>query len=304
MLLDRHAHVSQWDFDTAVNFPAIHAELTQRMPKKSCAACKDQKYPFQFAKSQLKKSAANRKCAECVRNGRTTASAKYNADAKLLVCSACAASKPIARFSKAQRGKKDARKCSDCIAEADLKTKEAAAATAAASLLEGEAAAPPSRKKGGAKGARTHKADAAALHVRADQNDGKRAQAARDHATAKQQRAAKIKAEKAAEQAKEAEREAERAAIRHAEWQAAEAAEARKLAAAAAPVVASASTAAATSVPSTPALPPRPSPKTPSKQTVAAAPSSAAAAAWVPVSTPAAAVVTAGESPSPAAPPL
>ena len=154
----------------------------------------------------VKKPAANRKCAKCVRNGQTTASAKSNADAKLLVCSVCAASKSIARFAKAQRGKKDARKCSDCITEADLKHKEAAAATAAASLLEEEAAAPPSRKKGDAKGARTQKADAAALHVQADQKDGKRMQAARDHATTKQQRAVKIKAEKAAEQAKEADR--------------------------------------------------------------------------------------------------
>eukprot|EP00729_Bicosta_minor_P000611 gene611-17601_t len=298
MLLDRHAHVGQCDFDAAVKFPAIHAELTERMPKKSCAACKDQKYPFQFAKAQLKKSAANRKCTKCVESGRTTASAKSNADAKLLVCSVCAASKPHARFSKAQRGKKDARKCSDCIAEADLKQKEAAAATAAASLLDGEAVAPPTRKKGGAKVARTQKADAAALHVRADQNDGKRAQAARDHETTKQQRAAKIKAEKAAEHAKEAEREAEReatrAAIRHAEWRAAEAAEARKLASAAAPVAANASSAAATSAPSTAKLPPRSSPKTPSIQTLAAAPSSAAAAAaWVPVSTPAQTVILA-----------
>eukprot|EP00729_Bicosta_minor_P021686 gene21686-10957_t len=292
MLLDRHAHVRQCDFDAAVNFPAIHAELTERMPKKSCAACKTQKYPFQFAKAQLKKSAANRKCAECVENGRTIGSAKSNADTKLLVCSVCAALKPTTRFSKAQRGKKDARKCSDCIVEADLKQKEAAAETAAASLLEGEAAAPPTRKKDGAKGARMQKADAAALQVRADQNDGERAQAARDQAITKQQRAAKIKAEKAAEQAKEAEREAARGAMRHTEWQAAEAAEARKVAAAAAPVVASASASAATSAPSTPTLPPKPSPKSPSNQTVAAAPSSAAAAAeaWVPVSTPAAAV--------------
>eukprot|EP00729_Bicosta_minor_P016598 gene16598-16013_t len=120
MLLDRHAHVRQCDFDAAVKFPAIHAELKEWLPKKSCAACKDQKYPFQFAKAQLKKSAANRKCAECVESGQTTGSAKSNADAKLLVCSVCAASKPTACFSKAQRGKKDARKCSDCIAGADL----------------------------------------------------------------------------------------------------------------------------------------------------------------------------------------
>ena len=50
------------------------------------------------------------------------------------------AEKPLTQFSKAQRAKKDARKCSACILQADADQKEAKAAAAATKLLGEETA--------------------------------------------------------------------------------------------------------------------------------------------------------------------
>ena len=62
----------------------------------------------------------------------------------MLLCSVCTTEKPLGQFSKAQqkkKKKKGTRKCADCIAEAEVATREAKSAAEAAKVLEAERAA-------------------------------------------------------------------------------------------------------------------------------------------------------------------
>merc|ERR1712166_1478642 len=104
------------------------------MPTKTCAACKENKYHSKFAKAQLKKSGADRRCADCVEQGKFAPNTKAGGSsaAPLLKCSMCAVEKAPTHFSKGQRSKKDARKCGECIVQAEINQKEAKAAAASA----------------------------------------------------------------------------------------------------------------------------------------------------------------------------
>ena len=141
LLLERDATVDERTFDFAVHCNGADSELVRRLEQKiamkSCAACKADKPVFKFAKAQLKKAGADRKCAACVLTAKTKA---QPGPSTLLRCSSCEVEKASAQFSKAQRGKKEARKCSDCIAQGDAKQKEAKATMLAAQLIEAEAA--------------------------------------------------------------------------------------------------------------------------------------------------------------------
>ena len=143
-LLEYNARVDKDVLATAeaCGDPAITRAVQQKVPTKKCAACGTDKYQFKFAKAQLKKSGADRRCVDCVEQGKTVPSATSNiaSDALLLQCSVCAVEKPPTQFSKAQRAKKDARKCSGCILQADTVQKEAKAAATAAKLVDEETA--------------------------------------------------------------------------------------------------------------------------------------------------------------------
>ena len=196
-------------------------EAAFNAPKKTCAACKAEKIQSMFAKAQLKKTGAERRCIKCVEKGKMAPSAKARGlpDVVRLLCSLCAVGKLPTEFSKAQRGKKDARKCSECIAQADSTQKEIKAATAAAKLLELlKAEAATSDTTAEKKHTKSSKQDAGGAKVEgALQEEAKRKADAKQRAV----REAEEAEEAAQAKSKEAAKESARAAIRAAEWQAA-----------------------------------------------------------------------------------
>ena len=240
VLLNHNVHVDEemvW-LASQDSTPEIVHELKQKVPSKTCSACKENKYHSKFAKVQLKKSGADRRCIICVEQGKLAPNAKTggSSDATLLQCSACAVEKAPTHFSKAQRGKKDARKCGECITQAESIQKEAKATAAAAKLLDAEAASSgkhaqqKQHKKGKQKGANGIKAGSTLPAeeerdvVEANQLAAKltaQTEAAKTEA-AKTREAVEKEATQARDEA--AKKEASRAAIREAEWEAAEAA--------------------------------------------------------------------------------
>lgn len=116
-----------------------YEELMKRLraPSKMCGACKTEQLLSQFAKAQLKKAAAERRCLGCIEKSKSVAIIN-EPDLERLICSACRVGKVQKQFSKAQRSKKDARKCSECVNQLEVKEKEAKAAIVAAKLLEAE----------------------------------------------------------------------------------------------------------------------------------------------------------------------
>ena len=226
LLVDRRVDVCESDYAYAFKYcnHTIVRKLEQSMPKKVCAACKVDKVYVLFANAQLKKSSAERRCADCVQNGKRTPTTKAaSEDVVVLQCSSCALSKAPAQFSKAQRGKKDARKCIECVIQAGAMEQEAKAAAAAAKLLEAEAASSakagpvPSSRHGRKKGTKEASGSSAGK-ARMDSSRPPNLEMMELQIT----QASERRAVEREEQAREAAKEAARAAIREAEWQATE----------------------------------------------------------------------------------
>ena len=216
--------------------PVIVNMLQEYIPKRSCAACKKERlYYYMFAKAQLKKPSSERRCADCVLagNGVKVALRAKPGDSSTglqLMCSACAVEKASTQFSKAQRGKKDARKCIACISQVDTEQKEAKASAAAAELLEAEAASAVAlalkhdkkqkkakKKDGGVPGGEKHN-NIWGWQVQAKAKSEKESVARKELEEKESERknSAKLKAQREADQAKER----SLAASRQAEWQA------------------------------------------------------------------------------------
>ena len=82
--------------------PKVHilAEAAFNAPKKTCAACKADKYHSMFAKAQLKRSGPDRRCMDCIEKGKLTLKAKVakSPSVKLLQCAECSLEKPPIQF--------------------------------------------------------------------------------------------------------------------------------------------------------------------------------------------------------------